>query len=150
MTGNMAPMLITDNKTSYMKRLLTAFFSTIVFISCNDTSESPSPTAENKDSTNKYAVSVKPFGDLAGETIMEYTLTNPSGMQVSIINYGGTVTRLLAPDKNKQMGDVVLGFDSLSGFLQKANPYFGSLVGRYANRIAAGKFTLDGKTYTLA
>src|SRR6202022_154892 len=79
-----------------------------------------------------------------------YTLTNPNGITVKILNYGGTITNIIVPDKKGEPGDVVLGFDSLSGYLQKNNPFFGSLVGRYANRIAHAKFTLDGKTYSLA
>ena len=107
----------------------------------------------NSDKTNapamKYSISEKPFGEFENQAVTQYTITNPNGMQVSIINYGGTVTNLITPDKDKKMGDVVLGFDSLSGYLQKGNPYFGCLVGRYGNRIAKGKFTLDGQTYQL-
>jgi aldose 1-epimerase len=106
----------------------------------------------NSNKTNdaaKAGITEKPFGEVEGQPITQYTITNANGMQVSIINYGGTVTNLITPDKNKQMGDVVLGFDSLSGYLQKGNPYFGCLVGRYGNRIAKGKFTLDGQTYQL-
>jgi aldose 1-epimerase len=105
---------------------------------------------EQSDSTKKLSITEKPFGNTDGKDITEYTLTNASGMSVSIINYGGTITRIMAPDKNGTMGDVVLGYDSLSGFLQKGNPYFNALIGRYGNRIAKGKFTLDGKAYTLA
>lgn len=90
------------------------------------------------------------YGQADGQPVTEYTLTNGKGMQVSILNYGGTVTRILTPDKNGVQADVVLGYDSLSGYLQKGNPYFGSLVGRYGNRIANARFQLDGKTYTLA
>ncbi|MEO7530316.1 MAG: aldose epimerase family protein [Sediminibacterium sp.] len=100
-------------------------------------------------SATKPTITEKPFGIFENEAVTQYTLTNANGMQVSIINYGGTVTNLMTPDKDKQMGDVVLGFDSLSGYLQKANPYFGCLVGRYGNRIAKGKFTLNGTTYQL-
>src|SRR5678815_2237347 len=82
--------------------------------------------------------------------ITQYTLTNPNGMSVKILNYGGTVTDIMVPDKNGKFGDVVLGYDSLSGYLQNGNPYFGCLVGRYGNRIANAKFTLDGKEYVLA
>ena len=102
------------------------------------------------DSAKKFTISEKPFGSFDGENVTEFTITNPSGMQVSIINYGGIVTRILTPDKNNEIGDVILGFESLSGYLQKNNPYFGALIGRYANRIANAKFTLDGKTYMLA
>lgn len=84
------------------------------------------------------------------DSILKYTLSNKQGMRVSIINYGGTITNIFVPDNKGEMGDVVLGFDSLSGYLQKDDPYFGSLVGRYANRIANASFTLDGKKYDLA
>ncbi|MES2332356.1 MAG: aldose epimerase family protein [Bacteroidota bacterium] len=104
------------------------------------------PTDE---SAMKPGITEKPFGVFENEAITQYTLTNANGMKVSIINYGGTVTNLMTPDKDKHMGDVVLGFDSLGGYLQKGNPYFGCLVGRYGNRIAKGKFTLDGATYQL-
>ncbi len=78
-----------------------------------------------------------------------YILKNANGMEVRITNYGGIITHWTAPDKNGKYADVVLGCDSLSGYL-KGVPYFGALVGRYGNRIANGKFTLDGKEYTLA
>ncbi len=106
---------------------------------------------ENKpaDTVTKPGITEKPFGVFENENITQYTITNANGMQVSIINYGGIVTDIITPDKDKKMGDVVLGFDSLSGYLQKGNPYFGALIGRYGNRIAKGKFVLDGKTYQL-
>jgi aldose 1-epimerase len=111
-------------------------------------------TACNNNKTNdasaiKPGITEKPFGVLDNAAITQYTITNANGMQVSIINYGGTITSLLVPGKDKVMEDVVLGYDSLSGYLQKGNPYFGALIGRYGNRIAKGKFTLDGKTYQL-
>ena len=65
------------------------------------------------------------------------------------MTYGGTVVSLKVPDKNGKLGDVVLGYDSLGGYLTNS-PYFGALIGRYGNRIAKGKFTLDGVEYTLA
>jgi len=98
----------------------------------------------------KFSVAEDGYGEVDGEKITQYTLTNPSGMIVKIINYGGTVTDIIVPDKDGKMGNVVLGYDSLAGFLQTGNPYFGCLVGRYGNRIANAKFTLDGKEYTLA
>ena len=90
------------------------------------------------------------YGMIGADSVFQYTLTNKNGMVVKILNYGGTVTGIITPDKNGKMGDVILGYDSLSGYLQTGNPYFGCLVGRYANRIANAKFTLDGKEYTLA
>lgn len=89
-----------------------------------------------------------------GTDTLLFTLRNAHGLQATISNYGGTLTSLLTPDKSGQMGDVVLGFDRVSGYMspefQSANPYFGAIIGRYGNRIANGKFTLDGKTYSLA
>lgn len=116
---------------------------------CNDDTKQKTATMESNGQAG-FTLTEKPFGQFNGAQVTEYTLTNPSGMSVSIINYGGTVTKLITPDKNKQMGDVVLGYNSLEGFLQSGNPYFGCLVGRYANRIAKATFTLDGQTYKLA
>jgi aldose 1-epimerase len=90
------------------------------------------------------------YGMIGADSVFQYTLTNKNGMIVKILNYGGTVTDIITPDKNGKMGDVILGYESLDGYLQTGNPYFGCLVGRYGNRIANAKFTLDGKEYTLA
>ncbi len=78
-----------------------------------------------------------------------YILKNAAGMEVRISNYGGTITYWSAPDRQGQFADITLGCDSLNGYL-KGVPYFGALVGRFGNRIADGRFTLDGKEYTLA
>jgi aldose 1-epimerase len=91
-----------------------------------------------------------PFGKTADGTPVEiYTLRNSKGMEARIMTYGGIVVSLKVPDKNGKFGDVVLGYDNLDDYV-KNNPFFGTLVGRYGNRIAKGKFTLDGKEYTLA
>lgn len=100
--------------------------------------------------TAKAGITEKPFGTFEGKPVIEYAITNASGMQVCIINYGGAISRITTPDNKGEMGDVVLGFDNLDGFLQKGNPYFGGLIGRYGNRIAKATFSLDGKQYTLA
>lgn len=71
-------------------------------------------------------------------------------MVIKILNYGGYVTNIIVPDKQGVKEDIVLGFDSLPGYLQKDNPYMGCIVGRYANRIAKARFKLDDKTYQLA
>ena len=90
------------------------------------------------------------FGKLPdGTAVDQYTLTGSHGAFCKIITYGGIVTELHVPDKNGQLADIVLGFDDLAGYLGR-QPYFGAICGRYANRIAKGKFTLDGKTYSLA
>lgn len=131
-----------------MKKFLFAA-TAFSLLACNNDSKTAT-TMEEKDSGKSYSFTEQPYGQTDGQQITEYTITNPAGMQVSIINYGGTITKLLAPDKSGKMGDVVLGYDSLSGYLQTGNPYFNALIGRYGNRIAAGKFTLDGQSYTLA
>ncbi len=95
-------------------------------------------------------VTMSAFGKMPdGEMVNLYTLTNRSGMQVAITNYGGHIVSLIVPDRSGHMADVVLGFDNLDGYLA-TNPFFGALVGRYANRIGGAKFTLDGKEYHLA
>src|ERR1700749_4659938 len=92
----------------------------------------------------------KAFGTtLDGTPVELYTLRNKNGMEARIMTYGGIIQSLKVPDKNGHFGDVVLGYDSLDGYLTNS-PYFGALIGRYGNRIAKGKFTVDGKGYTLA
>jgi len=95
-----------------------------------------------------HSVPKQPFGKVDGETVYLYTLKNASGMEVTITNYGGTLTSVKAPDRQKKFDDVVLGFDNVDGYTQKLNTaYFGAIIGRYGNRIANGTFTLDGHTY---
>ena len=133
-----------------MKKFILIAATASSILACNDSNNTNANTMEQNDSTKKYSFTEKPYGQAEGKEITQYTITNPSGVQVSIINYGGTVTELLVPDKNGAKGDVVLGYDSLAGYQQTGNPYFNALIGRYGNRIAAGKFTLDGQAYTLA
>jgi len=84
-----------------------------------------------------------------GREAFLYTLANKSGLQAKITNYGGVITSLMVPDKANNFADVVLGFDNLDDYI-KDTPFFGCIVGRYANRIAKGKFKIDGVEYTLA
>jgi aldose 1-epimerase len=85
-----------------------------------------------------------------GTVVHRYTLTNGRGMEVKLITYGGAIQSLRVPDRHGRKANVTLGFDSLEGYLNPANPYFGCITGRYANRIDEGRFTLDGVTYQLA
>lgn len=102
------------------------------------------------DTTSPPTISERPFGiTKSGETISEFTLTNPGGISVSVLSWGGVVRSITAPDSKGKNADVVLGFDSLAPY-EERHPYFGTITGRYANRIAQGSFTLDGNTYTLA
>jgi aldose 1-epimerase len=92
----------------------------------------------------------QPFGTTdRGEAVSLYTLKNAHGMEATVLDYGGVIVSLQVPDRNGRLDDVVLGFDSLPDY-QRGSPYFGAIVGRYGNRIARGRFTLDGRTYTLA
>jgi aldose 1-epimerase len=98
----------------------------------------------------KTNIDKEPFGTTPdGEAVDLYTLHNDKGAEARIMTYGGIVVSLKVPDKNGQFGDVVLGYDKLDDYV-KNNPYFGAMIGRYGNRIAGGKFTLDGTAYTLA
>lgn len=99
----------------------------------------------------KLSVSQALFGQTAAGAAAElFTLTNAHGMVVKITNFGGIITEIHVPDKHGIFANVNLGFDSFEGYLQKDVPYFGALIGRFGNRIANGKFTLDGETYSLA
>lgn len=90
------------------------------------------------------------FGKTAdGETVDLYTLVNRNGLRAKVMTYGAILTELQVPDRQGHLGDVVLGFDTLDGYL-KGHPFFGATTGRYANRIAKGQFVLNGKTYKLA
>ncbi|MFN2270153.1 MAG: aldose epimerase family protein [Anaerolineae bacterium] len=90
------------------------------------------------------------FGKMADGTLVDlYTLTNDNGLQAKITTYGGVVVSLLVPDRDGKLADVVLGLETLEEYVEKS-PFFGCITGRYANRIAKGKFTLNGVEYTLA
>ncbi|MBM3747858.1 MAG: galactose mutarotase [Acidobacteria bacterium] len=92
----------------------------------------------------------QPFGKTpAGEDVALYTLTNSKGFAAAITTFGGIVVSLKAPDRAGRAADVVFGFENLEGYL-KGHPYFGAIIGRYGNRIAKGRFTLDGVAYKLA
>lgn len=98
----------------------------------------------------KGMVEKMPFGSTAdGESVKLYTLTNRNGMVAKLMTYGALLTELQVPDREGNLGDVVLGFDNLQAYLD-GHPYFGATAGRVANRIAKGRFTLDGIDYVLA
>jgi len=105
--------------------------------------------AAGGDSGKSDRVKKSAFGKLSdGTAIEQYILRNSKGAVAKVITYGATLTELWVPDKSGKNADVVLGFDNLAGYLGE-HPYFGPIVGRYANRIAKGQFTLDGKRYSL-
>lgn len=91
-----------------------------------------------------------PFGKTAdGQAVDAFTLKNTNGIEVQVITYGGIITSIKAPDRNGAIDDIVLGFDSIDGYV-KGHPFFGAIIGRYGNRIARGRFTIDRQEYTLA
>src|SRR6476660_5906763 len=94
-------------------------------------------------------VTKAPFGTADGQSVDLYTLRNVHGVEAKITNYGGILVSLKVPDRNGKFDDVVLGFNDLDTYL-KGHPYFGALIGRYGNRIAKGRFTLNGVEYKLA
>jgi aldose 1-epimerase len=98
----------------------------------------------------KMSVKVEPFGKTQdGQQVDIVTLTNSAGLRARITNYGGILVSMETPDRQGKLGDVVLGFDNLDGYL-KPHPCFGAIIGRYANRIGGAKFSLDGREYKLA
>lgn len=118
-----------------------------LMISCAPQSEKNASSENGKEKMKE--ITTAPFGKLSdGTDVTLYTMKNTNGVTMGVINYGGIIVSLNVPDRNGNIVDVVLGFDSLSDYEQR-NPFFGALVGRYGNRIAKGKFTLDGKAYDL-
>ena len=135
-----------------LKHVLTPFMfsSLLLFAACN------SSTKHNgvKDSVPYKSVpaslSAKAFEKtIDGKQVQLYVLQNKNGARAMITNYGGRLVSLLVPDENKQLTDVVEGFSDVQGYQQSTEPYFGATIGRYGNRIAKGKFSLDGKSYQL-
>ncbi|HOU53672.1 MAG TPA: aldose epimerase family protein [Myxococcota bacterium] len=119
----------------------------VLMIACATTRPGPGDAPPRE---GPVTVRSSPFGTLPdGTEIIRYTLRNPHGMTARIITYGATLTELWVPDRDGVLGDVVLGFDDLEGYRTRS-PYFGAIVGRVANRIAGGRFRLDGVEYRLA
>lgn len=125
----------------------------LMITSCgNDNSKNGSDTTKNDTTKNdvmKTGIQQADWGESDGKKVYLSTLTNKNGAQVKISNYGGTITSWVTPDNQGNKSSIVLGFNELKGYLAHP-PYFGATVGRYGNRIANAKFTLNGKTYKLA
>ena len=101
-------------------------------------------------SSKPMTISKRVFGQLAdGSKVHEFRLINERGMEVSIIEYGASIRDIIVEDRNGEKENVSLGFDNLQDYVDKS-PYFGCIAGRYANRIANGKFSLDGQEFQLA
>jgi aldose 1-epimerase len=138
-------------KNRFFTKPLFMLIAASAMIACNDNAtETTTDPKPDSTTTAKTTMTQSEYGKIDGATVTQYTITNPNGMIVKLINYGATITDVITLDKNQTRGSVVLGYDSLAGYVQNGNPYFGCVVGRYANRIANGKFTVDGKSYSLA
>jgi aldose 1-epimerase len=105
---------------------------------------------EAKAQRGEFSVKKESFGKVDGQEVFLYTLTNTRGAEARITNYGGIVVSLKVPDRNGKFDDIVLGYDNLDGYLKNGGVYIGALIGRYGNRIAKGRFTLNGVEYRLA
>jgi aldose 1-epimerase len=117
------------------------------FIAWSMQTQRPESNAPNQQAAT---VTVAPFGRMPdGKAVEVYTLTNVRGMEVRAISYGAVIQAIRVPNRAGRLDDIALGYDSMQGYLT-ASHYFGALVGRYANRIARGRFTLGGRTYRLA
>jgi aldose 1-epimerase len=116
-----------------------------IFIGCNSGSKPKTTEIENQ----KMKMEKSKFGKIQGEDVYLFKLSNSNGVKIEVTNYGGIVTSIVVPDRKGNFDDIVLGYDSLEGYLIES-PYFGAIVGRYANRIDHGRFTLDGKDYQLS
>jgi aldose 1-epimerase len=123
-------------------------FSTRVILSLLGLSIAGSAFLLQASAKSNHEVKTQSFGEHDGRPVNLYTLTNAHGLELQAMNYGAIIVSLHVPDRKGQMADIVLGHDNFEGYIPNP-PFFGALVGRYANRIANGTFTLDGKTYTL-
>jgi len=123
-------------------------FATIVILNWQCTSNTKKSETESvTDST--VTVEEKDWGSLADKPVKLYTLTNANGVSAKITNFGGIIVSVMVPDQNGKMADVVLGFDTFEDYLNNNRPYFGAIIGRYANRIYKGQFTIDDTEYQL-
>lgn len=122
-------------------------------VACNDAKDGSGEKTDKADSTivGQALPSAAAFEQqIDGKQTHLFVLKNKNGMQAAITDYGGRLVSLLVPDKSGKLTDVVTGFDSVMQYKHSTEPYFGATIGRYGNRIAKGKFTLDGKQYVLA
>ena len=125
----------------------TSILLVLLLTACANTDAQKSPLASVAE---KGTVSKSAFGKTpAGEFVDLYTRTTAAGIEVKAITFGGIITSIRVPDRTGTFDDVALGFNALEPYLRNP-PYLGAIIGRYANRIAQGRFTLDGRTYTLA
>jgi len=136
-----------------MKQTLKSFFAAALVLAvaaCNQPKKTDSSAAQTDSASTAVQLDSTKFQkEIDGKKTNLYVLKNKNNMQAAFTNYGGRLVSLLVPDSSGKLVDVVVGFDSVEGFEKSTEPYFGATIGRYGNRIAKGKFSLDGKQYTL-
>jgi len=131
-------------KINFLTIGFSVVFAALILAGCKKATENP------ENSTSMNAIQISDYGVTAnGDSIKTYTLTNKNGMTAKIINYGGIITSLTAPNKDGKYEDVVLGYTKPEDYFNGNPYYFGALIGRYGNRIANAKFTLDGKEFNI-
>ncbi|MBC6459702.1 aldose epimerase family protein [Actinomadura sp. HBU206391] len=136
-------MLVCSGRRSLVRLCLAALLAAAMTAS-GAAASAASPGAARA----RPAIAKDLFGTLAdGTKVWRFTLTNPRGVRVRIITYGGIVQTIETPDRRGRIGNVALGFATLDDYVTKNSPYFGAIIGRYGNRIAGGRFTIDGVTY---
>lgn len=138
-------------KTTHFNILNIAIVLVILSISCNQQKKEKEQIMQENSKEVLKTISADNFRTVVnGDSTQLYTLRNNNGVRALFTNYGQRLVALYVPDKNGRLDDVVLGFPNLQGFIASAEPYFGATIGRFGNRIADAKFTLDGTTYKLA
>ncbi len=128
---------------SFPSKIIFSFLACWLLGACHTSQIKDKEIVVTENGSRKY------FGMIGSDSVYAYTIKNSSGLKIIITNYGATLLELWTPDRSGNTGDVILGYDSLSGYLQKGNPYFGAIVGRYANRIGHASFIMDGVTYKI-
>lgn len=132
-----------------MKRKALPLVGLVIFFASCQNEEKSSKKSTDSTINNSQSLVIKDWGIYKDKPVFEYVLSNGKGSVVTLSNYGATITGWTFPDKEGNNSQIVIGFDSLSGYLQHP-PYFGATIGRFGNRIANGKFKLEGKDYTVA
>jgi len=116
-------------------------------VSCAGVPGSKAPSSEAK--VHVQSIQQKAWGEVEGQPVTLFTLTNENGLVLKVATYGGIITELHVPDRSGKLADIVLGFDDVTSYV-KHSPYFGAIIGRVANRISGARFELDGTSYQLA
>lgn len=135
--------------SKFKKGILVMSIISVVMLSVKCKNEKNKEVETENEKVNLVTISKENFGMTSDSIAVDkYTMKNEKGMQIDVITYGGIITAWTAPDKNNNYKDIVLGYNTLAEY-EKETPYFGAIIGRYGNRIAKGKFSIDGAEYTL-